>query len=108
MHKKHGKDFLFGAMLGSTLGALTAMMFTTKKGHEIQEDLMEKYHEFEDHIKSYTKTNKRKAKHAINQIAKNIEKKIKRAKRKLILKNVEKKVRSAKRKLHKRVSSKRR
>ncbi|HSX10305.1 MAG TPA: YtxH domain-containing protein [Chlamydiales bacterium] len=83
MHKKHGKDFLVGAMLGSTLGALTAMMFTTKKGHQIQEDLIEKYHEFEDHVKAYAKSNKRKARHAMGKIAKNIEKKIKKAERKL-------------------------
>ena len=84
MHKKHGgKDFLLGAMLGSTLGALTAMMFTTKKGHEIQDDLMDKYHEFEDQIKAYSTVGKRKAKRAMNQISKKIQKKAKRVKRKI-------------------------
>lgn len=84
MHRKHGKDFLVGAMLGSTLGALTALMFTTKKGHKIKEDLVEKYHEFEKHVKAYAKNNQKKAKHALNKFAKNIDKKIKKAKRKIV------------------------
>jgi gas vesicle protein len=83
MHKKHGKDFLLGAMLGSTLGALTAMMFTTKKGHEIQDDLMDKYHEFEDQIKAYSAKGKRKVKRAMNHLAKKAHKKVKRVKRKI-------------------------
>lgn len=83
MHKKHGKDFLLGAMLGSTLGALTALMFTTKKGHKIQKDLKDKYHEFEDVVKEYAKSNERKAKKAMDQVTKNIEKKIQRAKKKI-------------------------
>lgn len=80
MHRGHsGKDFLLGAMLGSTLGALTALLFTTKKGHAIKEDLIDKYHEFEDVVKKYADSNKTKATRAIKQIAKNIEKKIKKA-----------------------------
>ena len=83
MHKKHGKDFLLGAMLGSTLGALTAMMFTTKKGHKIQDDLMDKYHEFEDHVKAYSQAGKRKAKRMMGQIGQKVRRKVKKAKRKL-------------------------
>lgn len=84
MHRKHGKDFLVGAMLGSTLGALTALMFTTKKGNKIKRELVEKYHEFEKQVRVYAKHNERKAKHALNKIAKNIDKKIKKAKRKIV------------------------
>jgi gas vesicle protein len=84
MHRKHGKDFFVGAMLGSTLGALTALMFTTKKGSKIKRELVEKYHEFEEHVKTYAKNNQRKAKHALSKIAKNIDKKIKKAKRKIV------------------------
>ena len=55
-----GRDFLVGAMIGSTLGALTAMMFTTKKGHRIQKDMVDKYHEIEEIMKGYVDGKKKK------------------------------------------------
>jgi gas vesicle protein len=112
MHKKHGKDFLVGAMLGSTLGALTALMFTTEKGHKIQGDLIKKYREFEKHVTGYAQNNKRKAKLALHKIAKNIDKKLQKAKVAILKKQkiksalhkvakVRRKVKRAKTKLHK-------
>ena len=70
-------------MLGSTLGALTAMMFTTKKGNQVKEEFLDQYHEFEGRVKGYANKNKRKAKRAVKQAAKNIENTIRQAKRKL-------------------------
>lgn len=87
MRNKHsGKDFVLGAMVGSTIGALSAMMLTTKQGHKVKEELIDKYHELEDIMKGYVKSNKRKATHALKKIAKNIDKKIKRAKKKIRVK----------------------
>ncbi len=77
MHKHSGKDFLFGAMLGSTLGALSALILTTEKGHKIKRELIDKYHEFEDAVKSYAKHGEQKTKKAMHKIAKNIHKQIK-------------------------------
>lgn len=78
MHKGHqGRNFFVGAMLGSALGALTAMVFTTKKGHKIKQNLLNQYHEFEGKVKKSANKNKRKAKRVVSRIAKNIEKKLK-------------------------------
>ncbi len=85
MHERHGKDFLFGAMLGSTLGALTALMFTTKKGHKIQHQLMDKYHEFEEVVRHYadgkTRQAKRMARRALSEIKKQAKRKVRKARR---------------------------
>lgn len=70
------KGFVLGAMLGSTLGALTAMVFT-KKGRKIRENLMHQCHELGNKVKRTASKNKRKAKQAMSRIAKKIEKKIK-------------------------------
>lgn len=35
------KDFLLGLAIGGSLGAI---MFTTKKGKQVQKDIMKKYH----------------------------------------------------------------
>jgi len=56
----HGKQFILGAMLGSTVGALSAIMFTTKKGHAFQKNAMGKLHEFEKYLKQFISKNKGK------------------------------------------------
>jgi gas vesicle protein len=80
-NEKHAKDFLIGAMIGSTLGALTAMMFGTKKGHQIQKDMTEKYHEFEKIMKGYVHGKRKKIKHQVQKIAKKAKSKLRSAKR---------------------------
>lgn len=82
------KDFLVGAMIGSTLGALTAMMFGTKKGHKLQKDMAAKYNEFEGMMKGYIQGKKAKVKHEMGQIAKKTKRKIRKAKR--AIKNIKK------------------
>ncbi len=78
-----GKDFMLGAMIGSTLGALTAMMFSTKKGHRIQKDLADKYHEFEHLMKGYVQGKKRVVKEGMRKIAKQAKKKLQKVKKTL-------------------------
>ena len=52
MKKKHpGRNFMLGAMLGSTIGAVSAMLFTTKKGNSIKKNAMNTLHEFENNVK---------------------------------------------------------
>jgi gas vesicle protein len=52
MKKKHpGRNFMLGAMLGSTIGAVSAMLFTTKKGNAIKKNAMNTLHEFENNVK---------------------------------------------------------
>lgn len=80
MKEHHGKDFFIGAMIGSTLGALTAAMFTTKKGDKIRQKLqlqfMDKYHEFEEMIKHYAISKKQEAKAAVRKAARRADRKI--------------------------------
>lgn len=75
-NEKAARDFLVGAMIGSTLGALTAMMFGTKKGDQIQKDMAEKYHEFEKMMKGYVHGQKKKVKHHVQKIAKKAKSKL--------------------------------
>ena len=87
MAKKHpGKQFMLGAMLGSTIGAVSAMMFTTKKGHSIQKNAMHKLHEFENYVKGLIHKNKGHVKrlvtHGKRKVAKTIKKLHSTAKRK--------------------------
>lgn len=48
------QDFIWGAVIGSAVGALTTMLFTTKKGKQIRQDIADKYHDFENGIKGWT------------------------------------------------------
>ncbi len=42
---------MLGAMLGSTIGAVSAMLFTTKKGNTIKKNAMNTLNEFENNVK---------------------------------------------------------
>lgn len=81
--KQPGKDFVLGAMIGSTLGALTAIMFGTKKGDQIQKELMKKYHELEGAVSEYATSKQRKAKAKFRKIAKEADQEINRVSRKI-------------------------
>jgi gas vesicle protein len=53
MSDHNGKDFMLGAAIGGTLGALAALLFTTKQGHKIQREIMGKYHEMDHLVRGY-------------------------------------------------------
>lgn len=53
MNEHSGRNFLLGAMIGSSLGALTALMFTTEKGQKIKKDLIKKYPELRQMIHAF-------------------------------------------------------
>ena len=69
---------MLGAMLGSTIGAVSAMMFTTKKGHSIQKNAMHKLHEFENYIKGLIHRNKGHVKRLVSNGKKKVVKTMKR------------------------------
>lgn len=82
MHRDHpGRDFFVGAMVGSALGALTAAMFSTKKGHKVQKELINKYHEFEDVVRNYAHKKQKTVKRAVKQLAKQAKKRLAKARR---------------------------
>ena len=39
------RKFMIGAIVGSTIGALTTLLFSTAEGRKIQKKLMHKFHE---------------------------------------------------------------
>jgi gas vesicle protein len=82
MTKKHPeRKFILGAMLGSAIGAVSAMMFTTKKGQAIKKNAMQKLHQFENYVVNSVnkkKTHvKRLVSHGKKQVMKHIAKKAK-------------------------------
>ncbi len=44
-------DFFLGAFFGGSVAALTALLFTTKTGKQIQNKVLEKYKELESDVK---------------------------------------------------------
>lgn len=45
------KDFFFGALVGGTVATLTSLLFTTKKGKQIQRQIADTYDEVEGSVK---------------------------------------------------------
>lgn len=76
------KDFFTGAILGSTLGAAAALMFT-EKGKKIQKELMHKYHDVEKYFDHFQKSAAKKLKKpAVKRVVNKLVKKAKKAKAK--------------------------
>lgn len=42
--RKHPGKFFIGAIVGSTIGAITTLLFSTSEGKKIQKKLMQKFH----------------------------------------------------------------
>ena len=47
-NKLNGKDFFIGAVVGSVLGAMTALLFAPKSGKELRSDISEQYGKVSD------------------------------------------------------------
>ena len=45
-------NFLWGALVGGTVAALTTLLFTTKKGKQIQDQIGDAYDEVEETVKN--------------------------------------------------------
>ena len=66
---------MLGAMIGSTIGALSTVMLTTKKGHKLQKAAMHKLHEFEGYVKRLVRGGKKEAAKAVNKIRRSVRRK---------------------------------
>lgn len=44
------KDFFWGAVIGGTVAVLTSLLFTTKKGKQIQRQIVEAYEDLEESV----------------------------------------------------------
>jgi gas vesicle protein len=52
--------FLAGAFVAGTLGTMAALLFSTKKGKELQKDALDKFHHFEEMAEDLLKTKQKK------------------------------------------------
>ncbi|MGD2168662.1 MAG: YtxH domain-containing protein [Chlamydiota bacterium] len=56
-HHNHHGEFFIGALVGSCVGVMTTLLFSTKKGKKIQKDVVHKCKDLtedaEDFIKSF-------------------------------------------------------
>lgn len=58
------QDFFWGAMIGGTVATLTTLLFTTKKGKELQDRIVDKYQDVEDNMKNLADSSKNKLEEA--------------------------------------------
>ncbi len=63
------QDFILGAVIGGTVGALTTMLFTTKKGKELRKNIADKYHELEENLKETAEDLQDSAKSQVHKVA---------------------------------------
>jgi gas vesicle protein len=66
------QDFLWGALVGGTIAALTTLLFTTKKGQHVQQQIGQLYDQVEDNVKSAFSN----AKDKVEKTVENVDKKI--------------------------------
>ena len=71
INSKHN-DFFWGALAGGTVAALTTLLFTTKKGKQLQSQIEDAYNEVEEVVKSKFADSKEK----LEDAAENVHKKI--------------------------------
>lgn len=93
-HDHTQRDFLIGAMIGGTLGALTAMAFTTKKGKEMQDKILDTYDDLTGKAKSFAASKQKTMKSQLKKYADQADRKVERTSKK-----VRKKIKKAKNKV---------
>jgi gas vesicle protein len=71
------KDFFWGALLGGTLATLSVLLFTTKKGKQIQRQIGEFYDEVEETVKGKVSDAKEKVEETADNVGKKITSKFK-------------------------------
>jgi gas vesicle protein len=64
------KDFVWGALVGGAVATLTALLFTTKKGKQIREQIGDLYHEIEGNVKSALSESKDKIEEGVETLSK--------------------------------------
>jgi len=64
------KDFFWGALVGGTVATLTALLFTTKKGKQIQDRIVDAYDEVKGSVKDTLSESKQKIEEGVDQATK--------------------------------------
>jgi gas vesicle protein len=71
------KDFFWGALLGGTIATLVSLLFTTKKGKQIQKQVGDLYEDIEDTVKQKVSDTTEKVEDAADHVGKKIASKTK-------------------------------
>jgi gas vesicle protein len=66
------KDFFWGALVGGTVAILSTLLFTTKKGKQIQRQISDKYDEIENSVKDAWADSKEKLEESAEQVGKKL------------------------------------
>ncbi len=73
MYSNHRqKDFFWGALVGGAITTLTTLLFTTKKGKQIREQVAETCENFQDSINGALTDAKDKLEEPVEQIEKKL------------------------------------
>lgn len=65
-------DFFWGALVGGAVATLTTLLFTTKKGKEVQEHIENAYHDVEEAIKNKMEASKEKVEEGAGYVHKKV------------------------------------
>ncbi|MGH2640023.1 MAG: YtxH domain-containing protein [Rhabdochlamydiaceae bacterium] len=68
------QDFIMGAFVGSAMGALATLLFTTQKGKQIRQTIADKYHELEEGLKSTAENVEEAAESTVKKAASKVKK----------------------------------
>jgi gas vesicle protein len=77
MDRHNKQDFFWGAVVGGTIATLVSLLFTTKKGKQIQKQVGDLYEEIEDNAKNAFYDTKEKVEEATDHVGKKIASKTK-------------------------------
>jgi len=77
MYENNKKDFMWGVLAGGTLATLVSLLFTTKKGKQIQKQVGDLYDDIETNVKDAFTNSKEKIVEAAEEGTKKVASKIK-------------------------------
>lgn len=64
------KDFCWGALIGGSVAVLTSLLFTTKKGRQIQRKIADAYDEMEETVREKFSDAKEKVEEGVHHVQK--------------------------------------
>lgn len=72
MYGHNKSDFVWGALVGGTVATLVSLLFTTKKGRQIQKQVCDLYEDAEETVKATFNDTKEKVEDAVDHAGKKI------------------------------------
>ena len=72
MYGHNKSDFVWGALVGGTVATLVSLLFTTKKGKQIQNKVSDLYEDVEETIKATFQDAKDKVEEGVEHVSKKV------------------------------------